>query len=60
MLKVPTYFTFKKYHFVDVLNMLSRYVLETDFLMERISHKKTMMKQASGVIIQPEEEFDDM
>ena len=60
MLKVPTYFTFKKYYFVDVLNMLSRYVLETDFLMERISHKKSLIKQAGGNAAQKDEEFDDM
>ena len=61
MLRVPTYFNFQKYYFVDVLNMLSRYVCETDFLKERISHVKTLIKQTgTNPITNNEEAFDDM
>ena len=60
MLKLPTYFTFKKYYFMDVLNMLSRYVLETDFLSERISQMKSLMKQSGALATQQEEEFEDV
>ena len=61
MLRVPTYFNFQKCYFVDVLNMLSRYVCETDFLKERISQVKTLIKQSGGTAHPTAEEaFDDM
>ena len=45
---------------MDVLNMLSRYVLETDFLSERISQMKSLMKQSGALATQQEEEFEDV
>ena len=48
MLRVPTYFNFEKYYFVDVLCKLSHDVLETDFLSEHISNMKNIMKQSDG------------
>ena len=43
MLRIPTYFNFEKYYFVDVLCMLSHDVLETDYLSEQISNMKSLM-----------------
>ena len=44
---------------MDVLNLLSRYVFETDLIGERISQIKSVMRQDS-MQNEPDEEFDDM
>ena len=46
-LKIPTFFKFTKYNFLDVLQALTRHVFSVEYTASKIAERKAMIKQTN-------------